>query len=590
MPTLATPASRSFVPSGFNGADWQSVRPLIDSLASRPVETPADLEAWIFDRSDLDAACAEARADLYIASTCNTDDASIAAAYTAYLETVAPKLEVASFDLDKRQVALMERIPLDEARYLVLRRDKAAAVALFREANVPIQTELAKLGQEFGKITGAQTVSFDGQERTLPQMSRYLESTDRSVRESAWRGIASRRLQDREALDALLDTMVARRDAMSRNAGCASFVEYTFKAKRRFDYTPAHCRSFWDAAARHVVPFMRRLDQRRRAALGIDALRPWDLAVDPHGRPGLKPFTGGRELLRKTQAVMDGLDPRLGALTRRLGDADAPGLRGADAGALRTDFLDLDSRKGKRPGGYHYQRDFTRRPFIFMNAAGLHRDAMTMIHEAGHAFHSLLCTAEPIVDYRHSPIEFAEVASMSMEHLTMPHWGAPGAFYGDESDLRRARKDHLEDSVTILAWVATIDAFQHWMYENPGHTRAQRTEHWLGLDDRFGHAVSWDGLEDARAAAWQRQGHLYTHALYYIEYGIAQLGALGLWLKSRREGQKAAVDAYLKALSLGGSRPLPDLFAAAGLAFDFGDKTVATIVEAVEAEIESLKD
>jgi oligoendopeptidase F len=595
MPTAAPPDQPSpFVPAGLDASRWAAVEPLVRALKDRPVASAAELERWLADRSDLEAACSEARAELYIATSCNTDDPAIAAAYTAYLEDVAPRLEVAAFELDRRQVDLHARFPLDPARYTVLERAKRAAVELFREENVPLQTELAKLGQEYGKITGAQTVRFDGQERTLPQMAQYLLRPDRALRESAWRAVAGRRLEDRDRLDALLDEMVALRDRLARNAGLPSYVEYAFRDKQRFDYTPRDCEAFWNAVERHVVPLVRRLDARRRAALGVDALRPWDLGVDVKGRPGLTPFDGGRDLMRKTVAVMDALDPRLGAMTRRLA---APGGGGAEVeaslagdGPLVTEFLDLDSRKGKRPGGYQYQRDFTRRPFIFMNAAGLHRDVMTMVHEAGHAFHSMLSEADPLVEYRHSPIEFAEVASMSMEHLTMPHWGVRGGFYDSGADLRRARREHLEDSVTILAWIATIDAFQHWMYRHPGHTRAQRDAHWLELDARFGRAVSWDGLAAERQSQWQRQGHLFTHPMYYIEYGIAQLGALRLWLTSRQRGERHAVDAYVRALTLGGSRPLPALFEAAGLTFDFGDGPVAGVVEAVEKELEALAD
>ena len=424
-------------------------------------------------------------------------------------------------------------------------------------------------------------------------MTQYLQKTDRSVREGAWKGIAERRLKDRGALDGLLDQMVSRRDAMAKNAGCDSYVEYAFKEKQRFDYTPKDCEMFWGAVAKHVVPLMRRLDEKRKGALGVDELRPWDLSVDVKGRAGLRPFDGGRELMAKTQSVMDALDPRLGAMMRRLaGQSEPHAERGGtqEDKALVTDCLDLDSRKGKRPGGYQYVRDFSRKPFIFMNAAGLHRDVMTMVHEAGHAFHSMLAEGDPLVDYRHSPIEFAEVASMSMEHLTMPHWGVRAGFYDKDEDLRRARKEHLEDSITILAWIATIDSFQHWMYRNPKHTHAERDAFWLSIDERFGHGVSWRGQEASRASQWQRQGHLFSHPMYYIEYGIAQLGALGLWLRSKKEGERAAVDAYVRALAMGGSRPLPQLFEAAGLSFEFGEKPVAAVVEQVEMELAKLGD
>ena len=585
-PRVMTTHSECFVPQNFSATEWPAIKPLVDELAARPVHSGAEFERWLKDRSDLDAACSEGRANLYIANSCNTEDPAIAAAYTRYLDEVAPKLEVSGFELDKKHVELAKKFPLSRDRYHVLDRSKLAGVELFREENVPIQTELAKLSQEYGKVSGAQTVIFEGQEKTLPQMQPYLLRPQRSVREGAWAGIATRRLKDRAALDKLMDEMVVRRDALAKNAGCSSYLEYAFKEKQRFDYTPAHCEEFWSAVEKHVVPLMRRLDARRQASLKVDALRPWDLQVDVHGRPGLTPFSGGRELVAKTQSVMDALDARLGAMTRRLVGTEQPG---TGASGFVTDCLDLDSRKGKRPGGYQYVRDLSRKPFIFMNAAGLHRDVMTMVHEAGHAFHSMLAENDPIVDYRHSPIEFAEVASMSMEHLTMPHWGVRGGFYeGKPEDLARARREHLEDSITILAWIATIDSFQHWMYRHPTHTRRERDTYWLGLDARFGHAVSWEGFEEVRASQWQRQSHLFSHPMYYIEYGIAQLGALRLWLKSKKEGEKAAVDAYIRALSLGGSKPLPELFAAAGLSFDFGDGPVAGVVDAVERELEAL--
>ncbi len=581
------PTQTDFVPADLDAARWENIEPLLSALQARPVATAPDLEQWLTDRSELDAACSEARANLYITMSCNTDDAPANAAYTTYIETVPPRLEPVSFELDKKHVALAAAIKLNPARYAVVERSRRAHVELFRPENVPIQTDLAKLSQEFDQIAGKQTVTFEGREQTLPQMARYLEQTQRSVRESAWRAIAARRLQDRAALNDVLDRMIARRHQMAQNAGFADFIGFSFKEKERFDYTPADCQAFWSAAERHIVPLVRRLDEQRRRALKSGDLRPWDMAVDIKGRPPLRPFEGGRDLLNKTVGVFERLDSRLAGMIRDLAAND--GVRAdEDGAAVRTECLDLDTRKGKRPGGYQYVRDRQRRPFIFMNAAGLQRDVMTMIHEAGHAFHSMLCASDPLVDYRHSPIEFAEVASMSMEHLTMPHWGT--AFYASEEDLGRARRTHLEDSVTLLAWIATIDSFQHWMYANPTHTAAQRDAHWLTLDARFGHAISWKGLDEFRSSAWQKQSHVFTHPMYYIEYGIAQLGALQLWLKSRREGEKSAVDAYIRALTLGGSRPLPDLFAAAGLTFDFGESTIARVVEAVEAELTKLPE
>lgn len=579
-----TAVQTDFVPANLDATRWENIEPLYKALMARDVRSVAELEKWLLDRSELDAACSESRANLYITMTCHTEDEAVQKAYSTYVEEVSPKLEPAAFELDKRQTELSRSLGLARAkgdRYAVLERGTAVEVDLFREENVPINTELTLLGQKYDQIIGAMTVEFDGQERTLPQMGKYQESADRSVRESAWRTTAGRRLKDAGAIDELYEKMIPLRDQVARNAGFENFVGYAFKSKHRFDYGVKECRAFHEACEKVVVPFMRRQDARRKGALKVDSLRPWDLSVDPKGRPALKPFSGGRELMSRSVETFRLLDPRLASMLAALGDGS--NTNGPADGAC----LDLDSRKGKAPGGYQYMRDRSRVPFIFMNAAGLHRDMATMLHEAGHAFHSTLCRDEPLVSYRHSPMEFAEVASMSMELLTIPHWGV---FYKDEADLARAKRKQIEESVTLLPWIATIDAFQLWIYSNPKHTRDERTRYWLELDDRFGHAVDWSGLEEFRAKVWQRQGHLFDHPFYYIEYGIAQLGALGLWVMAMEKGPAAAVDAYMRALSLGGSKPLPELFSAAGLKFDFGAEVVERIVDRVEGELEKLPE
>jgi oligoendopeptidase F len=392
-------------------------------------------------------------------------------------------------------------------------------------------------------------------------------------------------MQDQEQLSGIYDDMIAKRDALAKNAGFNNFVEYIYKAKHRFDYTPKHCYAFHDAIEKHVMPFVKRLDAKRKQQLGLEKLRPWDLAVDPKGHAPLKPFTDGVDLISKSQAAFNKLSPELAKMFATMGDG--ANTNGTDGGKAS---LDLDSRKGKAPGGYQYMRDRSRRAFIFMNAAGLHRDVETMVHEAGHAFHSMYCVDEPLVWYRESPIEYAEVASMSMELLTMPYWDS---FYPDAGDANRARRKQMEGSISLLPWIATIDSFQHWIYENPTHSREDRAAKWIEIEQRFGHQgheVDWSGIENERKFIWQRQGHLYGVPFYYVEYGIAQLGALGIWLISLEQGEEAALAAYKKSLSLGGSKPLPELFNAAGLPFDFGPDTVGRLVDRVEAELEKLPE
>jgi oligoendopeptidase F len=571
-----------FVPLDLNAASFETIEPYIRTLLDRPVGTRAELEKWILDRGELAAQVGEARADLYITMTCDTDDETAQQAYLSYVEHVAPKLTPLFFELDKRLVELADRIGLNRDRYGVLIRASRADVELFREENVPLETRLAVLGQKYEGICGAMTVRFDGEEQTLPRMARYQEQTDRDVRERAWRAVAERRLRDADEIDGIYDEMVKVRDEVGRNAGFPNFIGYAYKSKHRFDYGIDECRAFHDACEKAVVPLVRRLEAERAAHLKVDRLRPWDLSVDLKGRAPLRPFTGGADLVSRGAACFDRLDGRLGRLFRTLGDGSEA--RGSRAGAN----LDLDSRKGKAPGGYQYMRDRTRRPFIFMNAAGLQRDVETMVHEAGHAFHSLLSREEPLVEYRSAPMEFCEVASMSMELLTMPHWR--GTFYTSDEDFRRACRQNLKHAVLLLPWIAQIDAFQHWVYANPGHTHDERRREWLALDDRFGGMADWSGIEDVRAALWQRQIHLFGMPFYYIEYGIARLGSLQLWLHALEHGEASAVENYTRALSLGGSRPLPDLFAAAGLRFDFGLSTVERLTERVAIEMERLPE
>jgi oligoendopeptidase F len=562
----STAPNSTFAPANLDASRWENLQPLYQSLLDRELKCSGCLEGLLLDRSDLDAAAQEAYTNLYINMTCRTDDEAARRGYLAFVENVEPKLKQAGFDLDRKIVGSPHAGDLDRPRYEVLLRDMKADVELFREENIPLQTEETKLDQQYEEVSGAMTVDFQGEERTLPQMARFVEETDRPTREAAWRGIWQRRYRDHERISDIFDRMLSLRGEIAANAGFPDYRDYMFKSKHRFDYTPADCRTFHEAVERVCVPLLRSLNARRAAALGLDPLRPWDLAVDIKGRAPLRPFEKADDLVERTSRLFHRMEPSLGAMF--------DSLRGGDC-------LDLESRKGKAPGGYQAHRDRSLKPFIFMNAAGLHRDLDTMVHEAGHAFHSILCHGEPLLSYRHAPIEFAEVASMSMELFAFPYLDE---FY-DDAEVSRARRMRLETITALLPWIATIDAFQHWLYTNPGHSHADRTACWLELDQRFGPAVSWDGIEPYLETAWQRQGHLFGVPFYYIEYGIAQLGALQMWLQFKQD-RAAAVDRYKHALSRGGSRPLPELFEAAGLAFDFGPDTMQRLMDEVQKELE----
>jgi oligoendopeptidase F len=548
--------------------EWKNLEPLYKELAERPLRCEGCLKQLILDRSTIDAAAQEAYANLFIAMTCHTDDAEAKQRYLDFVEHVAPNLKTIGFEIDKKIASSEHAGALEQQRFEVLLRDTKTDVEIFRPANVPLQTQDTKLAQQYSETCGAMTVQFRGKEHTLPQMGRYLEDLDRATREEAWRLVAQRRFEDRGTLDELYDRMVALRHEIARNTGFENYRDYAFKSKHRFDYTPRDCETFHQSVERVCVPVMRSLNASRMKSLGVESLRPWDLAVDVRGLPPLKPFQGADELVSRTSRVFHKLDAELG----KLFDVLQPG-----------EDLDLESRKGKAPGGYQEARQHSRRPFIFMNAVGLHRDLETMVHEAGHAFHSLLCKHDPLIHYRSSPIEFAEVASMSMELLTLEYLDE---FYEPEEQARAARRQ-FEGIVATLPWIATVDAFQHWIYTHSDHTRAHRMGYWLSLDDRFGAAVSWEGLEQFREVTWQRQLHIFEVPFYYIEYGIAQLGALQLWLNYRKD-RDAAMAAYKRGLALGGSRPLPELFEAAGIKLRFEEPMMRSLMDAVQSELTKL--
>ena len=558
-------APRPYAPSNLDATSFAALEPHYRELLGRAIASADELEQLILDRSDLDALVGECTANLYIATTRNTEDKDAEAAYLGFVRDVDPRLKPISSELDRKIATSTHADALPKARYEVLLRALRVDIELFREANIPLETELAELDQKYNQTIGRMTVEFDGQKRTMPQMSRFLEENDRALRERAWRAINDRRLEDRDAIDEIYDTMLGLRHRIAVNAGFDNFRDFQHRRFKRFDYTPQDCMRMHSAIEEHLVPIQRRLDAERARDLSTSPLRPWDLAVDVKGRKPLRPFETAQQLIDGCSRMFHSMGGGLGEMFDTMREGDC---------------LDLESRPGKAPGGYQYQRQYSRRPFIFMNAAGMHRDLVTMVHEAGHAFHSILSKNDPLVDYRNSPTEFAEVASMSMELLTLPYHGE---FYSPE-ECRRALRERLERFPTIMTWIATIDAFQHWIYTNPGHTRTQRTEAWRALMKRFGNAVAWDGCEDARDAQWQRQLHLFGMPFYYIEYGIAETGAIQMWLNSRRDQAKALAD-YRKGLALGGSRPLPELFRAAGLRFELSSGLMKELATEVDREL-----
>ena len=547
---------------------WEQIEPWYQMLLERPIDSPEALETWLRDLGELNGAVGQEGVKRYIAMTCQTDDKHREEAYLEYVREIEPKLKPIHDAIRRRYLDSPHRSGLPRDRYFVFDRALENRRALYREANIPRETALAELEQQYQKLIGAMTVNYRGQERTLAQMAPFLEETDRAVRKEAWELSAARRLQDREALDDLFDRMLVLRGEVAREAGFDNYVEYAFRNRERFDYGIEDAVKFQDSVERVVVPLMREIQDHHREMMGVESLRPWDLSVDPLGRQPLHPFDDVEKLAEGTEAVFREIDPELGAQFAFL---------------RAQELLDLANRKGKAPGGYQTTLEEKRLPFIFMNAVGLDGDVRTLLHEGGHAFHTLAARAEPLPAYREAPLEFCEVASMSMELLGARRLGP---FY-DEANADRSARKLLEGIVTILPWIATVDAFQHWIYNHPGHSRDERRAAWRGLLQRFGGAVDWSGYEESRDHSWHRQLHIFLYPFYYIEYGIVQLGALQIWQRSLTD-REGAVAAYKAGLALGGSRPLPELFAAAGTRFDFGDELIASLMGTIRTELDRL--
>jgi oligoendopeptidase F len=557
-----------WLPADLSLTTWEAIEPWYQKLMNEPIDDAAGLERFVFAAGELNAAVGEEGVKRYVAMTCQTDDPERESAYLAFVRDIEPKLKPIQNAIRTRYLDSPFRSELPQERYFVFDRALENRRRLYRDANVPRETALAELEQQYQKAIGAMTVTYRGEERTLAQMAPLLEEVDRSVRQEAWELSASRRLKDREALDELFDQMKALRIEIAREAGFSNFVEYAFKSRERFDYGIPDSIRFHEAVEHVVVPLMREIQENHRKALGVERLRPWDLSVDPLGRPPLVPFNDVEKLAAGTETIFRDVDPELGE----------------QFAFLRSQsLLDLANRKGKAPGGYQTTYEERRLPFIFMNAVGLDSDVRTLLHEGGHAFHTLASRGEPLSAYRESPLEFCEVASMTMELLGARRLDP---FY-TQADADRSNRKLLEGIVLILPWIATVDAFQHWIYSHPEHTRDERRAAWRDLLARFGGDVDYSGYEEARDHSWHRQLHIFLYPFYYIEYGIAQLGALQIWQRSLTDRSKAVAD-YKKALALGGARPLPELFAAAGARFDFGDRLIKSLMDTIGGELAKL--
>ena len=562
---------RSFLPEDFTITTWDKLEPYFKELLERPVNSQKDLEKWLKDISELEAVVSEDACWRQINMTCDTENKSLEEAFNFFCMHIQPHIQPYADQINRKLVANPFTKELDSKKYFTYLRNIKKSIELFREENVPIQAEMSVLQQQFGVISGKMTVTVNGQEYTLQQAAKFLEDHDRKLREEVYRKINDRRIQDRNELNNLFNSLVEKRDRIGKNAGFENFRDYKFKELGRFDYTKEDCFQFHEAVKQHVVPLVNMIYENKRKKLGVDTLKPWDLEAEPEGIEPLRPFTNGEDLLKKTIACFSELRPFFAECLVRMD---------------KMKRLDLDSRKGKAPGGYNCPLAETGAPFIFMNAAGQTSDVTTMVHEGGHAVHSFLAHPLELSAFKEYPMEIAEVASMAMELFSMEHWEH---FFSNGKDLSRAKLKELEKVITIFPWIATIDKFQHWIYENPKHTEDERTGKWMEILNEFSSSVvDFSGLGEYRKSGWQRQLHLFEVPFYYIEYGIAQLGAIGLWMQFKKSKEKA-LDNYINALSQGGTKTLPELYKSAGLEFDFAPEKISELMEFVKDEMINLE-
>ena len=558
---------RTYIAKDLTINTWEDVKPYFEELHKRVIETKEEYLTWLKNKSELDAVLEEDCAWRYIKMTIDTTDAECSKSYNTFITDIQP--EIAPWD-DKLNEKLMTEPfghELTDSGIKIYRRSIETTLALYREENIVLDAKVNEESQKFGSISAAQSIDYKGEKYTMQRAGNFLREQDATVRKDVFELMAKRRAEDREKLDDLFNELIQLRHQIALNAGFDNYRDYKFKVLGRFDYTKEDCFNFHRAVKSVIVPFVKEQQEKHKAKLGVTHLKPWDTEVDPDGCAPLKPFETGDQLIEGCIQMFAKVDPYFAQCLTQMREMK---------------HIDLDSKPGKAPGGYNYPLYESNVPFIFMNAVGSQRDLVTMVHEGGHAVHSFLSADLELTGYKNLPSEVAELASMSMEMLSMPHWDY---FYKDLNDLNRAKKEQITSTIKLLPWIAQIDEFQHWIYTNPTHSNEERTNKWTSLNREYGTGVTdWTGYEEVTATSWQRQLHLFEVPFYYIEYGIAQLGALGVW-KNSLSNKELAIENYKNALALGYTKELKELYAIAGVDFDFSEEKLSSLMAVVKYEL-----
>ena len=560
---------REFVPKNLIIDSWGKIQPLFDNLLERKINNVNELEKWMSDRSELAAVLEEDLAWRYIKMNIDTNDKDKSEKFHFWINEISPNMSPYSHRLNIKLVECKYIDDLDSDKYKIYIRGIKNSISIFREENIPLFTKMETKQQEYGSIVAKMNIEVNGEKLTMQKAQLLLKDTNRSFREEIYNKIQKRRLQDEEVLDNLFDELIELRQKIANNAGFKNYRDYMFSAMGRFDYTATDCYNFHDAIEQEIVPIITSFEKDRKEKLGYVNYKPWDTKVDVEGLAALKPFNGGKQLTNLTIECFKRLKPYFGECIAIMQEMK---------------HLDLESKDGKAPGGFMYPLYEIGVPFIYMNAVGSQRDLVTMVHEGGHAIHSFLSRELKLTEFKSTPSEVAELASMSMELLSMKHWDV---FYSDENELKRAKKEQLEKALEGLPWIAAIDKFQHWIYTN-NHTSKERKEKWIEIDKELGNQViNWEGQESSHAIMWQRQLHLYEVPFYYIEYGMAQLGAIAMWREFIIRGEEA-LDNYTEALKLGYTKPISEIYKTAGIKFDFSANYVKELADFIKIELSKI--
>ena len=560
---------RKFVSEDLIIDSWDKIKSLFDNLIEREISSASELEKWMIDQSELSAVLEEDMAWRYIKMNIDTTDKELGERFSFWIKEISPNIAPYSHKLNVKLLESPFLKELDAEKYRIYLRSVKKQIEIFRKENIPLFTVMEEKQQEYGAITAKMSIEVDGEKMTMQKAAQLLKSTDRNKREEVYNKISTRRLQDEKVLDILFDELIVLRQQIAKNAGFANYRDYMFAAMGRFDYSPKDCFNFHDAIAQEIVPIIKSFEQKRKDKLGYASYKPWDTAVDVDGLAPLKPFEGGTELTDLTVECFKRLRPYFGECLSTM---------------KAMKHLDLESKNGKAPGGFMYPLYEIGVPFIYMNAVGSQRDLVTMVHEGGHAVHSFLSRDLAMTEFKSTPSEVAELASMAMELLSMDHWDV---FYNDAADLKRAKLEQLEKALETLPWVASIDKFQHWIYTTK-HTAQQRKEKWLDISAELGNQIiDWEGNENTHANLWQKQLHLYEVPFYYVEYGMAQLGAIAMWRSYKQLGEQG-LDNYMNALKLGYTKTIGEIYETAGIKFDFSASYVKELADFIKDELEKL--